>query len=95
MSIRKRVLYSGQVQGVGFRWTSQSIARRFPVGGWVRNLPDGRVEMVIEGEEDEVERCLDAISRRFGRMIHQRQVFPEPPQGVGDEFEITGSWGAS
>ena len=94
MSTRKHVFYTGHVQGVGFRWNSQSIARRFPVGGWVRNLPDGRVEMVVEGEDHEVQGYLDAVSRHFGHMIHQRQVTREAPQGVGDEFEITGTWGS-
>jgi acylphosphatase len=94
VSIRSHVFYTGQVQGVGFRWTSQSIARRFPVGGWVRNLPDGRVEMIVEGADSDVEGYLDAVSRHFGRMIHQRQVTPETPQGMEEGFEITGTWGA-
>jgi acylphosphatase len=94
MSIRRRVLYTGRVQGVGFRWTSRSIARRFPVGGWVRNLADGRVEMIVEGEETDVEAYLDAVSRHFGRMIHDRQVLPEAAEGTPESFEITGTWGA-
>ena len=45
----KRVLYSGRVQGVGFRFSSKQIARGFDVCGWVKNLPDGRVELLADG----------------------------------------------
>ena len=48
--VRRRVYFSGRVQGVGFRFTCQSLARGFEVAGYVRNLPDGRVELVAEGE---------------------------------------------
>ena len=47
---RRRVVFSGRVQGVGFRFTCQSLARGFDVAGYVRNLADGRVELVAEGE---------------------------------------------
>ncbi|MBL8829940.1 MAG: acylphosphatase, partial [Planctomycetaceae bacterium] len=48
-AIRRRVLFHGRVQGVGFRVTTRSIAQRFAVTGWVRNLPDGSVELLAEG----------------------------------------------
>jgi acylphosphatase len=50
-----RVLYSGHVQGVGFRYTAKMAARGFEVTGTVRNLPDGRVELIAEGRRDELE----------------------------------------
>ncbi len=53
--------FTGQVQGVGFRYTTESIARSFAVTGYVRNLPDGRVEMVAEAQPDEHERFLAQI----------------------------------
>ena len=56
-----QVFYEGHVQGVGFRWTVRHIATGFDVTGWVRNLPDGRVEMKVGGEEREVLAFLDAI----------------------------------
>ncbi len=56
---RMHILYSGMVQGVGFRYTTKSVARGFDVTGTVRNLPDGRVELVAEGERAE----LDAFRR--------------------------------
>ncbi len=88
MSCCKRVFYEGRVQGVGFRYTSKSIASRYMVSGWVRNLLDGRVEMIVEGEEEEVKRYLEGVSSHFGRMIHGRSVIPETAQGLTGSFEI-------
>ena len=88
MTCRKRVFYEGRVQGVGFRWTSQSIASRHLVSGWVRNLLDGRVEMVVEGEEPEVESYLEGVAKHFGNMIHSRSVIPETSRGLSGAFEI-------
>jgi acylphosphatase len=56
-----RVLYEGYVQGVGFRWTTKRIAQGYEVSGWVRNLADGRVELQVSGEEEEVDAFLRAI----------------------------------
>jgi acylphosphatase len=56
-----RVLYSGQVQGVGFRYTVKSVATGFDVTGTVRNLPGGSVELVAEGTRDELEAFRQAI----------------------------------
>jgi len=56
-----RVLYEGYVQGVGFRWTTRHIAHGYEVCGWVRNLPDGRVELQVSGEDEEVAAFLRAM----------------------------------
>jgi acylphosphatase len=56
-----RVLYEGYVQGVGFRWTTKRIAHGYDVCGWVRNLPDGRVELQVSGGDEEVQAFLQAI----------------------------------
>ncbi len=58
---RMQVLYSGNVQGVGFRYTAKSVATGFEVTGTVRNLVDGRVELVAEGEQTELEAFRQAI----------------------------------
>ncbi len=57
----RHVFYEGRVQGVGFRFTCKQIARGYEVVGWVRNLPDGRVELQCSGERDEVEAFLEGI----------------------------------
>ena len=71
MPARLQVHFSGHVQGVGFRYTVQRLALGFDVTGWVKNLSDGRVEMLIEGERGELEAFQAAIpnagSRRFIR----------------------------
>lgn len=56
--IRAHVLVTGKVQGVYFRQNTQSVATEHGVYGWVRNLPDGRVEAVLEGDEDAVDRVV-------------------------------------
>jgi len=56
-----QILYSGQVQGIGFRYTAKSVAAGFEVIGTVRNLPDGRVELAAEGERGELEAFRAAI----------------------------------
>ena len=58
---RMQILYSGNVQGVGFRYSVRSVATGFEVAGTVRNLPDGRVELLAEGARDELEAFRQAI----------------------------------
>ncbi len=57
----RHVFYEGRVQGVGFRWSTKNVARGYDVTGWVKNLPDGRVELQACGETAEVEAFLEAI----------------------------------
>jgi acylphosphatase len=56
-----QIFYSGKVQGVGFRYTVKTVATGFDLAGIVRNLPDGRVEMIAEGAKDELEAFCEAI----------------------------------
>ena len=58
MTVCKRVHCRGIVQGVGFRYTMKTVAAGFAVAGYVRNLPDGRVEVVLEGPDDTVRGVL-------------------------------------
>ena len=68
-----QVFYEGNVQGVGFRWTVRDAAKGFDVTGWVRNLPDGRVELQVTGEEDEVRAFLDRIAQgELHSLIHKQ-----------------------
>jgi acylphosphatase len=59
--IARQVFYEGRVQGVGFRYTVRNIVKGYDVCGWVRNLPDGRVELHVAGEADEVAAFLTAV----------------------------------
>jgi len=85
--IRKRILYRGHVQGVGFRATAHSIAAGHAVGGFVRNLADGAVELVIEGEPDQVQAVLLELARRMEGFIRETAEQEEPPRGER-EFRI-------
>ncbi len=67
--IRITAYFTGRVQGVGFRYTAVNIARRFAVAGCVMNLPDGRVELVVEGEPAEARAFIDAVKEAMGRNI--------------------------
>lgn len=62
---RLRAQFSGSVQGVGFRFTAERLARRFPVTGFVRNLANGKVELVAEGEEQTLQEFLAAVRQAF------------------------------
>ena len=76
---RLHVFYSGRVQGVGFRATARSVAMGFEVTGVVRNLPDGRVELVAEGERGELEAFQRAIrdSGLDGLIAHEQTQWAE------------------
>ncbi|MFA7344979.1 MAG: acylphosphatase [Terrimicrobiaceae bacterium] len=72
-----QVHYEGRVQGVGFRWTVKSLSREFDVAGTVQNLPDGRVEIVAQG--DETDEFLDAIRRSvLAGHIENERLQPIP-----------------
>ena len=85
---RSTVLYAGRVQGVGFRYTACSIARQYRVSGFVRNLPDGRVELVVEGEPHEVDAFLREVRERFFNQIRDERSDVEPATGEFTGFDI-------
>ena len=68
---RWEVHYLGRVQGVGFRHTASQIARRHPVKGFVRNLPNGQVHLVVEGDTGSLEAFLDEISEDHVGKYHR------------------------
>ena len=71
---RVRVVFSGTVQGVGFRYTARRAAGGFPVTGWVRNLPDRTVELEAQGERSEVEACLEELRSRMRGYIRGEKL---------------------
>jgi len=86
---RIRILYSGDVQGVGFRYTTKSVATGFEVNGTVRNLADGRVELIAEGAQEELEAFRQAV-RESGleHFIRDEEVAWADSQGQMRGFEI-------
>jgi acylphosphatase len=93
MASRKQaqVFFSGRVQGVGFRYTIKKIAAGFEVVGTVRNLPDGRVELMAEGSEVEVQAFLEAIAMsELAGFIKEREVKWSAAQGGYPYFQISG-----
>jgi acylphosphatase len=89
MIVAKRFFISGRVQGVGFRFFAQEYAAIEGVHGYVRNLPDGRVEVLIEGDDESVMR-VDRALRQGPRGAHVEQVVVEDavPSGRATGFSI-------
>ncbi|MBI1883037.1 MAG: acylphosphatase [Chlamydiae bacterium] len=90
MSLRQvHAYFSGCVQGVGFRFTTERIAESYPVTGFVRNVSDGRVELVGEGEEKELEAFLQKIRKSFlAQYIHGVEVQWFEPTGHFQNFSV-------
>nr|MDO8061671.1 acylphosphatase [Candidatus Freyrarchaeum guaymaensis] len=89
MKTRARVVVSGRVQGVFFRYTTRREAKARGVTGWVRNLPDGRVEAVFEGEEEKVRELVDFCRRGPpGARVTGIEVFWEEYKGEFKDFKI-------
>ena len=87
--VQREVLYEGHVQGVGFRYSTRHIAAGFEITGYVKNLADGRVQVVAEGTEVEVDRFLAAVSERLERYIRHVQTKTRPATHTFSHFEIT------
>jgi acylphosphatase len=85
---RREVRYLGRVQGVGFRYTTRSIAQLHPVTGYVKNLADGSVELVIEGRAEDVVAVLRAIRTEMGRYIRDVQETIVPATGQFTDFGV-------
>jgi acylphosphatase len=86
--IRRRVIYRGAVQGVGFRWTALRAASGGAATGYVRNLADGGVELVLEGEAAEVAALVVEIEERMQPYIGRRETEESAATGEFSGFEI-------
>ena len=82
--MRRRLVYHGRVQGVGFRYTTRSIARRHPVFGWVKNLPAGTVELLVEAEAALVAGFLDELAEKFDGHISSTDELPPGDEPLSD-----------
>jgi serine/threonine-protein kinase RsbW len=86
--VRWTLFYSGNVQGVGFRATVDDLAGKFQICGYVKNLPDGRVQAVAEGLEQHVEDFRDAINKAFPANIQGVQCSASPSTGKYTDFSV-------
>jgi len=88
LSQRRDVLIAGDVQGVGFRYTARQIAAGHAVTGLVRNLRDGRVQIVVEGQPQEIDGFLTALHARMQRYIRTVTANELAATGEFSSFEI-------
>jgi acylphosphatase len=86
-NIAKHIFFSGRVQGVGFRFTAERVAVRYNLTGFVRNTSDGRVEMLLQGEEQDIDNCIDDLQQTF--PVRNTQIEEVPFDSSCEEFRIT------
>lgn len=87
--VTKRIVFTGRVQGVGFRFTAHNIARRIGLAGQVRNMADGTVEMVAQGAPEVIDQCLYDLKETYQHGI--REIIVEQIESAGEytNFKIT------
>ena len=83
------VIFVGRVQGVGFRFTALNIANLYQLTGYVRNLPDGTVEMVAQGSSADVVGCIRDIEKSFDGYIKETKIKEIPADSMREDFKIT------
>jgi acylphosphatase len=88
MKKQLHLYYSGRVQGIGFRYTAQDIASSLKVCGWVKNLSDGRVEILAESEEAILKVFLEQINQHFSRYIADTTVDWLAASGEFRDFQV-------
>jgi acylphosphatase len=87
--IARRLLVSGRVQGVGYRWFAMRTAQELGVCGWVRNLPDGRVEALAEGSEDQLDRFVERLRKGpIASKVQEVDALDAEPSGL-TSFEVS------
>ena len=87
--IRKHVIYSGNVQGVGFRYTAVRIATNYNVTGYVKNLPDNRVEMIVEGTAAQIEAFISQLAEAMAGYIRDTKINSQPHIGLYKNFSVS------
>ena len=85
--VRSHIIFTGRVQGVGFRYTAQRLANEQKLLGWVKNLPDGRVELMAEGPQAKIEHLIFKLNSQF--QITKQDIDWLNPKGQFTGFEVT------
>jgi acylphosphatase len=83
------VIFIGRVQGVGFRYTAHRMANRRRLTGFVRNLPDGTVEMLVQGTDRDIDDCIQDIKDYFGDYLRETRIQEIPTNPKYKDFRIT------
>ena len=86
--VRAHIHFCGTVQGVGFRYTTLSFAQQFLLTGWVKNLSDGRVEIIVEGSREKIEALLLRLKGQFGSFIRDQHIEWSEARGEFDRFDV-------
>ncbi|MGC9259515.1 MAG: acylphosphatase [Phycisphaerae bacterium] len=87
-TVRNVFFFSGRVQGIGFRQSTVELAKPYKLGGLVRNLPDGRVELILEGSPDHIDELAREIAARFAGFISSTTRQTEPVEGLAPPVRI-------
>jgi acylphosphatase len=86
--VRAHIHFCGTVQGVGFRYTTISFAQQFLLTGWVKNLSDGSVEIIVEGPREKIEGLLSGLKEQFGGFIRGQHIEWSDARREFDKFSI-------
>jgi len=86
--VARHIVFIGRVQGVGFRFTAHSVANRYGLRGFVRNLPDGTVEMFTQGSAEDIDKCVGDIKEYFREYIRETRIEEVPCDPRYKDFNI-------
>ncbi len=87
--VAKHIIFSGRVQGVGFRFTAHRMAGRHQLTGYVRNLPDGSVEMLAQGPAEDIDDCINDIQDCLAGYVREVKINEIPSNPRHRDFKIT------
>ena len=87
--VARHIIFNGRVQGVGFRFTAHRVAGRHQLTGFVRNLPNGSVEMLAQGQLENIDDCVRDIEVEFAGYVRETKIDDVPPDPRHTDFKIT------